>query len=311
MNPITTEMISMVKIYDDGSSYAWTPEMGKDGIIIRISKSTAGSLGWCAQQMWLEHNYPRPQELVKHLVVGDDVHNGLDLFYQALEGSGAFHKMVESGADMTNYLKKYIPTEKTIIKNRRKENKKFPFYEDDYYYNMNWLMEFENARMRLNPKNPLPLANEVRIEVRIDVDVDGYGTIPVQFVGIIDRVFEASDGGLLLYELKTGKWKDNKASEMRKEMSYYKFLIENCDSAYLKERGIDRPVTHWGWRYSAADHWTIEPVKKVSERGMMKRVKDLIKMYLDEHFPPTKDDFKCSYCSIIELCPKYAIQVSE
>ena len=71
------------KIYDDGSSYAWTPEMGKDGIIIRISKSTAGSLGWCAQQMWLEQNYPRPQELVKHLVLGDDVHNGLDLFYQA------------------------------------------------------------------------------------------------------------------------------------------------------------------------------------------------------------------------------------
>lgn len=103
-----------VKIYDDGSSYAWTPEMGKDGIIIRISKSTAGSLGWCAQQMWLEQNYPRPQELVKHLVLGDDVHNGLDLFYQAIEGSGAFHKMVESGADMTAYLKNIFQMKKPL-----------------------------------------------------------------------------------------------------------------------------------------------------------------------------------------------------
>ena len=300
-----------VKIYDDGSSYAWTPEMGKDGIIIRISKSTAGSLGWCAQQMWLEQNYPRPQELVKHLVLGDDVHNGLDLFYQAIEGSGAFHKMVESGADMTAFLKKYIPNEKTIRSNRRKENKKFPFYHEEYYYNMNWLMEFENARMSMNPNTPLPLANEVRLEVKIDIDIEGHGTIPVQFVGIIDRVFEATDGGLLLFELKTGKWKPNKTTDMRKEMAYYKFLIDNADPEYLKERGIDRPVTHWGWRFSAADFWMSEKVKSVSERAMMKRVKDLIKMYLDEHFPPTEQDFKCAYCSLIELCPKYAIQVSE
>ena len=261
--------------------------------------------------MWLEQNYPRPQGLVKHLVVGDDVHNGLDLFYQAIEGSGAFSKMVKSGVDMTSYLKKYIPDEKTIIANRRAENKDFPFYHDEYYYNMNWLMEFENARMSLNSDNPLPLANEVRLEVKINVDIEGHGTIPVQFVGIIDRVFEAPDGGMMLFELKTGKWKANKTTEMRKEMAYYKFLIDNADPEYLKERGINRTVTHWGWRFSAADFWMSEKAKAVSERAMMKRVKDLIKMYLDNHFPPTKDDFKCSYCDLIELCPKYAIQVSE
>tara|TARA_Y100001938_G_scaffold150386_1_gene241082 strand:+ start:7114 stop:8031 length:918 start_codon:yes stop_codon:yes gene_type:complete len=305
-------MINMVKIYDDGSSYAWTPEMGKDGIIIRISKSTAGSLGWCAQQMWLQQNYPKPQGLVKHLVVGDDVHNGLDLMYQELEeDKQLLTKLIESNSDLRKYLKGKIPTMKTIVNNRRAENKEFPFYDEDYYRNMNWLVEYENLRMKIDKKNPLPLANEVRIDVKIDVDIEGYGTIPVQFVGIIDRVFKADDGGLLLFELKTGKWKDNKTSEMRKEMSYYKFLIDNCDSAYLKEKGIDHPVTQWGWRYSAADHWTIEPVKKVSERSMMKRLKDLIKMYLDEHFPTTTQDFKCSYCDLIELCPKYAVQVSE
>jgi hypothetical protein len=304
-----------VKIYDDGSSYAWTPEMGKEGIIIRMSKSTLTSLEWCAQQMWLKQNYPRPMGLVKHLVVGSDVHEGLDLFYQSIDNSAmainTIANLLEQGADLTGYLKKMIPTESAVIKKRRDDSKDFPFYNEDYYRNMNWLMEFENARMSMTPDKPFPIANEVRIETKVDMDIEGYGTIPIQFVGIIDRVFEAEDGGLMLFELKTGKWADNKASGMRKEMSYYKFLIENCDSAYLQERGLDRPVTHWGWRFSAADHWNIEKCKKISERAMMKMMHDLIKMYLDEHFPTTKQDFKCGWCDIIELCPKYAIQVSE
>ena len=113
----------------------------------------------------------------------------------------------------------------------------------------------------------------------------------------------------MLFELKTGKWRDDNMAKMRKEMSYYKFLIENAGSEYLTERNIDREVTHWGWRYSAADHWTIEKVKAVSERGMHKRVRDLITAYMKQDFPLANADFKCSYCEYVELCPKYAIQV--
>jgi len=306
----------MVKIYEDGSSYAWTPEMGEEGIVIRMSKSTLGSIDWCAQQMWLDHNYPKPQGLVKHLVLGDDVHNGLDLFYQKIEKQKrgmTIRQLKNNGADMTEYLKKLIPSEKEVMENRRAENKDFPFYHDDYYRNMNWLMEFENARIKMASEVWMPLANEVRLEVKLDMDIEGYGTIPVQFVGIIDRVFEAPDGGLMLYELKTGKWADYKLSDMRREMAFYKFLIENCDSAYLQERNIDRPVTHWGWRYSSADHWTIEKAK-YGIVAMKNRMKKLIKMYLDQEFPIAKENYRfspCSYCDKLELCPKYAIQVSE
>jgi len=298
------------KIYADGSSYVWTPEMGEDGIIIRMSKSTLTSPSWCAQQMWLQHNYPRPPELVKHLVVGDDVHNGLEMFYNNLAKANikTLHAQATRGVNIIKHLNKLIPTKEQIVSNRRKENKDFPFYNEDYARNMDWLMNYENARITLS-KRVMPLANEVRLEVKKEIEVPGYGSIPVQFVGIIDRVFEADDGGLCLFELKTGKWKDNKLSGMRKEMSYYKFLIENADPEMLKENDLDRPVTQWGWRYSAADHWTIEDVKKVSERGMMKTMRDLIKMYLDQHFPIAKQDFKCSWCSYIELCPRYEIQV--
>ena len=307
----------MVKIYEDGSSYAWTPEMGEEGIVIRMSKSTLGSVDWCAQQMWLDHNYPKPQGLVKHLVVGDDVHNGLDLFYQKIEKQNrimTISQLKKNGAEMTEYLKKLIPTEKEVMENRRAENKDFPFYTEDYYRNMNWLIEFENARIKMASEVWMPLANEVRLEVKLDMDIEGYGTVPVQFVGIIDRVFEAPDGGLMLYELKTGKWADYKLPDMRREMAFYKFLIENCDSAYLQERNIDAPVTHWGWRYSAADHWTIEKTKSASMIAMKNRMKKLIKMYLDQEFPIAEENYKfspCSYCDKLELCPKYAIQVSE
>ena len=301
----------MAKVYPDGSSYAWTPEMGKDGIIIRISKSTTASYDWCVQQMWLQQNFPKEQGLVKHLVLGDDVHNGLDLFYQGIDEKHleTVTRLLESGADVTDYLTSLVPNEDAIIKNRRAENKDFPFYHDDYYRNMKWLMEYENARMKMAPNNLLPLANEVRLDVRMEVDVPPYGLVPIQFVGIIDRVFEAPDGGLMLFELKTGKWRDDKMAQMRKEMSYYKFLIENAGSEYLAERNIDREVTHWGWRYSAADHWTIEKVKAVSERGLHKRVRDLITAYMKQDFPLANADFKCSYCEYVELCPKYAIQV--
>ena len=303
----------MAKVYPDGSSYAWTPEMGDDGIIIRMSKSTAGSSDWCVQQMWLQQNFPKEQGLVKHLVVGDDVHNGLDLFYQGLQDHNVenIKRIVGNKGDATEYLMSLVPTPDMILKNRRAENKDFPFYHDDYSRNMKWLMQYENARIQMDPENVMPVANEVRLEVRTDFNVNGYGLIPVQFVGIIDRIFRAPGGGLMLFELKTGKWKEMKMSQMRREMAYYQFLIENAPKEYLIEKGLDSPVTHWGWRYSAADFWHLEETKRVSHSAMKKRVHDLLVAYLTQNFPLANQDFKCSYCDYIELCPKYAIQSEE
>ena len=67
----------------------------------------------------------------------------------------------------------------------------------------------------------------------------------------------------------------------------------------------DTIVTHWGWRYSAADRLDYEPVKRVSERAMQTSLNKLLRMYVEQDFPLTKDDFKCSYCDYMDLCPKY------
>jgi hypothetical protein len=107
-------------------------------------------------------------------------------------------------------------------------------------------------------------------------------------------------------ELKTGKWHPRKMSAMRMEMAYYKMLIELSTEEELKAVGLnDSMVTHWGWRYSAADRLDYEPVKKVSERAMQNSMNKLLRMYVDQDFPITKDDFKCSYCDYMDLCPKY------
>ena len=43
-------------------------------------------------------------------------------------------------------------------------------------------------------------------------------------------------------------------SAMRMEMAYYKMLIELSTEDELKVVGLnDKVVTHWGWRYSAAE----------------------------------------------------------
>jgi len=130
--------------------------------------------------------------------------------------------------------------------------------------------------------------------------------VEVQLVGIIDRVFSEGKGGLALMELKTGKWHPRKMSAMRMEMAYYKMLIELSTEDELKAVGLnDTIVTHWGWRYSAADRLDYEPVKKVSERAMQTALNKLLRMYVEQDFPLTKDDFKCSYCDYMDLCPKY------
>lgn len=72
-------------IYNDGSSYAWTPEMGEEGIIIRMSKSTLTSSKWCPQQLWLSKNYAVPEESKPWLTIGDDVHHTLEEFYHRAE----------------------------------------------------------------------------------------------------------------------------------------------------------------------------------------------------------------------------------
>jgi RecB family exonuclease len=148
----------------------------------------------------------------------------------------------------------------------------------------------------------------------LDVESEIEG-VPVRLVGIIDRVFRDEDGGLGLMELKTGKWSQQyKLPEMRMEMSYYKMLIEMTDPAVLAKEGLTGDVTHWGWRYSAADHVTYEECKRVSERAMKVRLGKLVKMYLNEQFDMvnsgSREGWKCARCDYMQHCPQFQAEAS-
>ena len=303
-------MMGLTLVYDDQSSYAWTPEMGDEDIVIRVSKSTLTSSKWCPQQLWLSKTHEVPQVQHDYLVIGDDVHQSLEAFYQNAEPEDIplLKDAAMEGKDRLGMeeLRTWLPSREEVIGMRRDASKDEPFYEREYDHNITWLLRNEILRLtHTEPEDFLPVANEVKLSPKATFHVDDK-EVEVQLVGIIDRVFSEGQGGLALMELKTGKWHPRKMSAMRMEMAYYKMLIELSTEEELKAVGLnDRMVTHWGWSYSAADRLDYEPVKKVSERAMQTALNKLLRMYVEQDFPLTKDDFKCSYCDYMDLCPKY------
>jgi len=303
-------MMGLTLVYDDQSSYAWTPEMGEDGIVIRVSKSTLTSSKWCPKQLLLSKTHEVPQMQHDYLVIGDDVHQSLEHFYNNADADALV--MLKSAATqgkdrlVMDQLRTWLPSREEVIGMRRDSSKDEPFYETQYDHNITWLLRNEVLRLtHTEPEDFLPVANEVKLSPRATFHVDDK-EVEVQLVGIIDRVFSEGKGGLALMELKTGKWHPRKMSAMRMEMAYYKMLIELSTEDELKAVGLnDTIVTHWGWRYSAADRLDYEPVKRVSERAMQTSLNKLLRMYVEQDFPLTKDDFKCSYCDYMDLCPKY------
>jgi hypothetical protein len=308
------------RIYDEPSglsTYGWVPEMQKDGIAIRVSKSTMNNTKWCLQQHWLSQIIPVPDEAHDYLIIGDDVHHTIEEFYRRIERemetNDNFIEWIQKLAKEDRVrgallqLQEFLPDRDDVIKMRRPSLRDEPFYTATYNHNVEWLMRHEVMRLaNIDDLDTfLPVGNEVKLITRVDDYTIGEHTIPVTFVGIIDRVFQNEDGGLVLMELKTGKWKPNKVSDMRREMAYYQWLIEMSPEEELRKLGLDQQVTHWAWRFSGADHWDYEPVKAVSKRAMQKVVGDLVQAYLKQDFPVTTADFKCSYCKFQPYCPKF------
>jgi len=302
--------MGLTLVYDDQSSYAWTPEMGDEDIVIRVSKSTLTSSKWCPQQLLLSKTHEVPQMQHDYLVIGDDVHQSLEHFYNNadVDAITLLKDAAIEGKDrlVMDQLRTWLPSREEVIGMRRDSSKDEPFYEAQYDHNITWLLRNEVLRLtHTEPEDFLPVANEVKLSPRATFHVDDK-EVKVQLVGIIDRVFREGQGGLALMELKTGKWHPRKLSAMRMEMAYYKMLIELSTEEELKAVGLnDSMVTHWGWRYSAADRLDYEPVKRVSERAMETSLNKLLRMYVEGEFPTTKDTFKCSYCDYMDLCPKY------
>jgi len=293
-----------------GSSYTWSPD--HDGII-RISKSTLGAVDWCLQQLWLEKTLPIERQATEPMTVGNDVHNALERFYihcaEDNDNVEAASEAILKGNTKTAYsaLEPLFPTAYQMQENEWRDPRDMerPFYTAPYTENREWLIRHEMERLRhTDPSQFLPLGNELRVEADVTYDME-HDSIEVHFVGIIDRIFDDGEGGLVLMELKTGKWAPRKRSEMRREMAYYKFLLESADPNSLPYNIRGKTVTHWGWRFPKAGKWHYEKAKGVSTTAMHRRISALLTAYLTEDFTCTTDDWKCGYCDFMQYCPKY------
>ena len=129
-------MNALPLIYEDSSSYAWTPEMGKEGVKIRISKSTLSNTKWCAQQLWRSKTHSVPQEPHSYLIVGTDVHNTVAEFYKRAEPESLMdlRKAVLEGKNrlVLAAFRGWLPSEEEVVEMRRGSDKDEPFYERDY-----------------------------------------------------------------------------------------------------------------------------------------------------------------------------------
>ena len=283
-------------------TYQWNPNTFDDPSepILKITKSSFGSFQWCPKKYYYSYYERLPQDTTEAMIKGTVVHNVREDFFNEFD--------VKKAEDMSfDELVQYNLGLHPI---------------DDYgeiYQNIATFEanRFIEAREMETLDDYLPVVNEVMLDAEIVIPqninpkVELERDYIVHLQGIIDRMF-IDDGKYVPLELKTGPWKDYKLTGMRKELSFYKLLVENATDEVLEAANIDRniPITHWGWYYPVSNYLQIEPAKKSSMTAVYRGITQLIKAY--ENFHNRDEDFDtkyyyktCEHCSFKEMCPAY------
>ena len=174
------------------------------------------------------------------------------------------------------------------------------------------IAELEQARMEeWGIENWKPVEFEVKREV-YDPELDAV------LVGFIDAVLQHPDGGLCIFELKTGNMGDSKLSRTRKELCYYTYL--------LRLMGETRPITHFAYLSPDCDHLDfitkvmnqrnkevmlgtdrgvliIEKVNQRSINNFNKEFPETVQRMKESEWPMTWNDYFCpQWCDFHDSC---------
>lgn len=292
----------LLKSYDK-STYAWQPDM--EDTILRVSKSTLGTFHWCAQQYFIEKVLGHTGETRDYHVRGSNVHDAVEYWWKAMTPIvHTVYELIQSG-DREKALTMCIEA--------------LPAPPEPYIYGepeqlriyVTWQFERLCNCTEEEVRDWFPVGNEAEIHAtRMVVASDGT-EVPIHMKGYIDRMFlDDSRQGVVLMELKTGKWKPNKASDMRAEMQFYRMMLEHSP------HGEFLPITGWGWAFpgggingGTGPHWDYESVSgpggRYAPKSVEKRLTSLVDAHLSGDFLPTSADFKCGFCDYMELCPRW------
>tara|TARA_B100000963_G_scaffold205133_2_gene178607 strand:+ start:327 stop:1220 length:894 start_codon:yes stop_codon:yes gene_type:complete len=275
-------------------TYKWNPENydKPNEPILKVSKSSLGSFDWCPKKYEFNYIQRLPQDTTEAMLKGTVLHNHREDFFNVFDIKKA-NTMSEH--EILEYCTSLMPI-------------------DDYYDISLTVAAFEaqrfiDARKENKVHEYLPAVNEGMFDAEITVEANWNEKFPlsrdyiIHIQGIIDRIF-VEDNKIILFEYKTGGWKDYKATSMRKEMAFYQLLLESASDVVLEKYGLSRDmeVTHWGWYYPVSNHVQVEPIKKRSMTSVKNNLARLIHAYEQDHFS-TKYFYKtCAHCSYFGIC---------
>jgi CRISPR/Cas system-associated exonuclease Cas4 (RecB family) len=260
-------------------TYQWNANWEEGTPILKVTKSSLSSFSWCKKKYELSYLDKRPQDTSDAMLKGTIVHNVYESLFNEVDLTKMEGQDQEGVAD---YLTSLLPI-------------------DDYTDTYDSIIAFESDRYITRPELFMPVINEEIFNAQWVVKADINPKYPLQrdytihMQGIIDRVFE-EEGAIIPIELKTGIWKDAKLSPMRKEMAYYKLLMEMSDDARFGN------ISHWGWFYPDSNYFYVEECKKASTTALKKSFAQLIYAYENNNFPASYFYKKCVHCSFMGIC---------
>jgi len=282
------------------SRYDWDPTKHHSEIL-RVSKSSLGSFNWCPKQYWFSYFEGLRGETVYYHTRGLNVHDAVEYFWENID---------QVYQDIL-----------LLMKEGKRESARamlhdiVPVPPEPYAYGeeeqiRQWVDWQFNRLEHTKGVNWKPVQCEANVHAHRYVEVEGEG-IPIHMRGFIDTIFANDDGTFALMELKTGKWKNagkRKRTQMRKEMQFYKMMVEHSPHhEYL-------PITHWGWEFPGGDieggdgvHIYFEPTKDANytPKSVEKSLARLVEAHLVQEFPATASDFQCAFCDFMDICPKF------
>lgn len=265
-------------------TYQWNHEWASDPSmpILKITKSSLNTFEFCRKQYEFSYIEGRKTEPNPAMIKGTVIHNSYEHFYNNFDIKKAEGL---SQQPLYEYCMGLFPI-------------------DDYGEMYQTMATFEAERFLASKDSIgsfLPVGNELKCNAQVIIPKDANPKFElsrnyvVHLQGIIDRIFLEGDGYIPV-EFKTGVWKPRKATGMRKEMAFYKVLMDNDPDCELS------PVTHWGWYFPAANYFHVEKVKTRNENDVVKRIATIIYSYEQNLFPAEYYYNKCQYCSFIGIC---------
>lgn len=294
----------LLKSYEN-STYAWNPSMTDK--ILRVSKSSLGTHGFCQYQYKLQYIHQMPIDENYTMIRGTNVHAIVEYFWDNVDD--VLPEVIEHINNDREYAARELLS--SVIP---KPPEPYAYGEEAVIEK--WLeWQFKRLLLLDDGKDWKPVGNEVSFHAKKSVEIDGV-IHPIHMRGFIDTIFSDGEGGFVLMELKTGKWNLKKAKSMREEMQFYRLALE--EGQFTKFL----PVTHWAWEFpnghdngGVKDEWEIEEIgtRKTSyaPKTVENKLKKLVKAHVNNTFPPEPHARKCEWCDYMDMCPAWNDNIVE